>query len=174
MSIYKASCEEKSFKASFRLGFTLIELLVVVLIIGILAAVALPQYELAVEKARASEAFVLLRALKTGEDAYWLAHGNSQVPELSDLDIDLPGKDVQMFTRAAKQTKNFILGIHPNGNPHANQVNGKWTLGYNQESDFFFCHSAANAYEKVCRSLGGTLAPGDCGNGDGRHCYYLK
>ncbi|MGN0024210.1 MAG: type IV pilin protein [Candidatus Avelusimicrobium sp.] len=56
-------------------GFTLIELLVVVLIIGILAAVAFPQYQVAVEKSRATEVMVLLRSMRTAIESYQMETG---------------------------------------------------------------------------------------------------
>jgi len=56
-------------------GFTLIEMLVVVLIIGILAGIALPQYTLAVEKARSAEALMNLATIKREIQFYITANG---------------------------------------------------------------------------------------------------
>ena len=66
---------KSSFRAPLRSGFTLIELLVVVLIIGILAAVAVPQYQLAVGRAQFSTLKATTRSLGEFAHVYYLEHG---------------------------------------------------------------------------------------------------
>ena len=85
------------FNKQAKQGFTLIELLVVVLIIGILASVALPQYQKAVRKARLSEVATTFNSISKGIDMYILENGypSSEISFSGDnptasLDIEIP------------------------------------------------------------------------------------
>ena len=71
-------------------GFTLLELLVVVLIIGILAGIALPQYQRAKEKVEAAELLTNVKALHEAQHRYFLVNGTF-AESFDDLDISFGG-----------------------------------------------------------------------------------
>lgn len=72
-------------------GFTLIELLVVVLIIGILSAVALPQYQYAVRKTNFTAIMPAVEAIYQAENIFKLNNG-FYVADFNSLDVSLPGQ----------------------------------------------------------------------------------
>ena len=73
-------------------AFTLIELLVVVLIIGILAAIALPKYRVAVAKTRYQQMVIFADAITKAEQTYYLANGQ-YTQDFNSLDIAFPTPD---------------------------------------------------------------------------------
>ncbi len=96
-------------------GFTLIELLVVVLIIGILATVALPQYNKAVYKARATKLAAMVDAYQKAIDLYVLEYGYENAIFLGEGYEDFPKKEliIDFSETEAQNLVNYYKGEVP-------------------------------------------------------------
>jgi prepilin-type N-terminal cleavage/methylation domain-containing protein len=134
-------------------GFTLIELLVVVLIIGILAAIALPQYELAAEKARAAEALTSLGTIKDSFERHYLATG-AYPTSLGQLDIGVPSSKYFNYSAASISAAAY-------------RKNGDYLIAYRYDVlhlPRLICRTddpAKRDYaEKICKSLGASVWDG--------------
>lgn len=134
-------------------GFTLIELLVVVLIIGILSAVALPQYQRMILKTRYVHVQSAADTLARSQQRYYLANGVYS-ENMEDLDV-LPAGCRIIQNGGQCVTKNFNCFLQPyccvkmNGYPLCHSVNGtnRYCMAVRNNGN-------ANV---VCKSMGGVF-----------------
>ena len=144
-------------------AFTLIELLVVVLIIGILAAIAVPQYQKAVIKSRYVQAMTLGNALMQAQQVYKMAN-NVYANEFDVLDIDMPAGKSSSTSTVKYYNWGYCALVQDTGEIDC-ETNKGLTFAASPTSGRRYCRwfhhddgAAKSLKEKVCQNITGAAA----------------
>ena len=133
-------------------AFTLIELLVVVLIIGILAAIALPQYEKAVLKSRYVQLMLVGDSIGRAEKIYYLANG-TYTADYDSLGVDVDtNSDKYDCTLSAEYAEVVCQFRNLRGNRFGYHV---YFGGRNQRYCYVRKGDTTSVYAHICKSLTG-------------------
>lgn len=140
-------------------------MLVVVLIIGILAAVAMPQYEQAVLKSRLGAIMPNVKTLASALEQYYMANGEYPYDDVTSLDISISGCSVAGGSNTCENAVyDYMNG--PTFQPVGGFLTKQQGLAYLQflsrgepadkrGTRECWADSSSNAANRVCRSLGG-------------------
>ncbi len=161
-------------------GFTLIEMLVVVLIIGILAGIALPQYQMAVTKAKVASILPLMRRWKDALIEYKLQHGDygnetDGYPDGATLGVNWPSDWSDGECGDSRECINDYWYCQANlEGPglvrcgHSIDGDNYFAIQMVQDDDFIsedfqgmmMCNADGDEAHKICKALGGKLIDG--------------
>ena len=161
-------------------GFTLLELLVVVLTIGILASIALPQYQMAVTKAKVASILPLMRRWKDALAEYKLQHGDygnntDGWPDGATLGVNWPSdwknEDGDPCDDSTKCKNDYWLscGTSLSGIVYCGSKNNfsiyMYQPDYDNEDlrDKITCYSYDSEGMKICKAIGSKLLYDDEG-----------
>ena len=143
-------------------GFTLLELLVVVLIIGILAAIALPQYQMAVGKSKFATLKDNARVIRNALDRYYMLHGEYTL-NLNDLDVER--------TRNCRIEAN--RWIYCNLDVFGGKIAYTYAYGTRGNHQACFVHTVTNSkIDRLCQMETGRTTPNE--DRDDYKAYYYK
>ena len=113
-------------------GFTLMEMLATILIIGILAAIALPEYKTAVYNSRLSGVMTNVKSIANSLELYYLSMGKYPTDGLASLDMTINGCTVTNNVYSCSKGIVYAFGISDNDQPVGGFLGEKQGLAYIQ------------------------------------------